>query len=145
MDEREYQKTSVSLNQNPCPFEKAIFSGRCACPKCLRFNIAEREIATCNAPASQVRCVRLLNQLYDNVLEEPALKKQLPHGPMMKIQCGGLFGLAAIVYECANTPHINDIDALLIEAFEKFEDLPYQKLLTFINNYQVRKTRKGRR
>ncbi|MCK5717093.1 MAG: hypothetical protein KAH77_06335 [Thiomargarita sp.] len=142
MDEREYQQTSEKLTQNPCPFENVIFTGRCACQKSERFNIAEREIATCQSSASQARCVNFLNQIYNHVLEEPQLKKHIPHSQMMKVQCGSLFGIAALVDECANTPHIDNIDVLLIEALEKFEDFPYDKLLKFVNNFQVRGKRK---
>ena len=146
MDEREYQQARERLNQCPCPFEKAILSSRCACAKCQRLNIAEREAAACVFPTAQARCVVLLELLYQNArfaLKQSHLESPPPHTKAMKVQCGGLFGLAAVLFsenrEAA--PVVTNIDALLTQAlatFGEFNKLPYQEIVKFISNYQVR-------
>ena len=145
MDEREYQQAHDRLNQCPCPFEKAILSSRCACAKCQRLNIAEREAAACVFPTAQARCSTLLELLCQNArfaLKQPHLGSPLPHAKAMKVQCGGLFGLATVlVSESSEVPIVTNIDALLTQAlatFGDFNQLPYQEIVKFISNYQVR-------
>lgn len=145
MDEHEFQQARKTLDQCPCPFEKAILSSRCACANSRRLNIAEREAATCLSSAAQMRCVALLEQLYQNAqfaLKLPHLESPLPHAKAMKVQCGGLLGLQATLYSnCTETSQVKNIDALVIEAQRQFGELtqlPYQEIVKFINHYQVR-------
>lgn len=144
MDEMEYQTIREILNQCPCPFEKALLSSRCTCAKFQRLNIAEREAAACILPAAQVRCIALLEQLYQNArfaLKQPRMDKPQPHNKAMKIQCGGLLGLqAALSPECDNK-QVENIDALVTQALKNYgelEKLPYQEIVKFISHYQVR-------
>jgi len=148
MDEREYQQARERLNQCPCPYEKAILSSRCACAKCQRLNIAEREAAACVSPTAQERCVALLEQLYQNArfaLKQPRLEGPQPHSKAMKVQCGGLFGLVAVLFsERAEVSRVENIDALVTQALSTFGELkklPYQEIVKFISNYQVRAKR----
>jgi len=140
MDEHEFQQTREKLNQCPCTFEKAILSSRCGCAKCQRLNIAEREAAACVSPAAQARCAVLLEQLYQNArfaLKQPRIEGPQPHAKAMKVQCGGLFGLATVLSEGA----VENIDALVTQALETFgslEDLPFSEIVKFISHYQVR-------
>ncbi len=145
MDEREFKKTRTSLNKNPCPFEKAILSHRCGCEKCQRLSLAEREMATCTSSIAQARCVYLLEQLYQNArftLKQPRLEVQQPHAKAMKVQCGGLFGLARLLSEQeAESLQIENIDALATQALDTFgeiEAIPFSKIVKFISHYQVR-------
>ncbi len=140
MDEHEFQQARERLNQCPCSFEKAILSSRCGCAKCQRLNIAEREAAACVSPAAQTRCAVLLEQLYKNArfaLKQPRIEGPQPHAKAMKVQCGGLFGLATVLSEGA----VENIDALVTQAVETFgslEDLPFFEIVKFISHYQVR-------
>jgi hypothetical protein len=148
MDEREYQQVRERLNQCPCVFEKAILTNRCGCEKCQRLNLAERELATCTSPTAQQRCIELLDQLYQNArfaLKQPHLTAPLPHGKVMKVQCGGLLGLQTLLFSESNTtqPAVGNIDALITQALETYGDLkklPYQEVVKFISHYQVRKS-----
>ncbi|HIE00161.1 MAG TPA: hypothetical protein EYP59_07710 [Thiotrichaceae bacterium] len=147
MDEREYQQVRERLNQCPCVFEKAILTNRCGCEKCQRLNLAERELATCTSPTAQQRCIELLDQLYQNArfaLKQPHLTAPLPHGKVMKVQCGGLLGLQTLLFsESTTQPAVGNIDALITQALETYGDLkklPYQEVVKFISHYQVRKS-----
>lgn len=145
MDEREYQQAREQLNQCPCTFEKAILSSRCGCVHFQRLNIAEREAAACRSPIAQVRCTQLLHYLYKNAqfaLKLSHLSQQLAHAKAMKLQCGGLTGLQAILLSQQSVkPQVENIDALITQAlntFNKLEQFPYQEIVKFINHYQVR-------
>ena len=145
MDEHEYQQARKQLNQCPCIFEKAVLSGRCGCIHFQRLNIAERETAACRSPNSQARCTQLLHYFYQNArfaLKLFHLDHQLAHAKAMKLQCGGLIGLSAILqFSPSHYPQVANIDALITQAltaFDKLEQLPYQEIIKFINHYQVR-------
>jgi hypothetical protein len=150
MDEHEFQKAREGLNQYPCPFEKAILSSRCGCAKSQRLNIAERETAACTSSAAQERCAVLLKQLYQNArfaLKQARLEGPQPHAQAMKVQCGGLLGLASVLSERAEVSPVENIDALLTQAAETFgdlEDLPFSDIVKFISHYQVRAKRSRR-
>lgn len=144
MDEHEYQKAREILNQCPCPFEKALLSSRCACAKFQRLNIAEREAASCISPVAQARCIVLLEQLYQNArfaLKQSRLDGPTPHAKSMKVQCGGLLGLQAVLISEHVDKPVENIDGLVTQALETFgelEKLPYQEIIKFISHYQVR-------
>ncbi|MEN8217423.1 MAG: hypothetical protein ABFS56_13860 [Pseudomonadota bacterium] len=140
MDEHEFQQTRERLNQCPCPFEKAILSSRCGCAKCQRLNIAERETAACVSHTAQARCAVLLDQLYQNArfaLKQPRIEGPQSHAKAMKVQCGGLFGLATVLSEGP----VENIHALVTQAVERFgslEALPFSEIVKFISHYQIR-------
>jgi len=143
--EHEFRQTYYMLNQRPCPFEKAILSSRCACTKSQRLHIAEREGITCTAVEIYPLCLMLLEQLCENAqftlkIKQPS--EPLPHAKAVKVQCGGLLGLQAVLQsESTEIQYVQDISALIIQAittFGKFEQLPYQEIIKFISAYQVR-------
>ena len=143
MEENQYRQAYHSLNPHPCAFEKAVLSGRCACVQSYRIYIAERETVACLA--RQTACRELLIQLHNNArfaLKISHSTGPLPHTKEMKVQCGGLLGLQAILYpELAQLKQVENIDALVTQAsitFEQFDRLPYQELVRFITHYQVR-------
>ncbi len=145
MNENEFKQIQERLNQNPCPFQKAILSSRCGCEKSHRLNIAERENVACISTSAQRRCVELFEHFSANarfVFKNLNLEAEaLPHGQAMKVQCGGLFGLAAMFTEGADFPQVDNIDALVTQSLEKYGDmekLPYQDIVKFIRNCKVR-------
>ena len=151
MDEDQFKQTLERLNQCPCPFEKAILSSRCGCAHSQRLNIAEREMATCISTTAQARCVVFLDQLYPKArfaLKQASLEGPQPHARAMKVQCGGLLGLATAVYEKTEISQVENIDGLVTQALEKFgdfEDLPFSDMVRFITHYQVRAKRSRRK
>jgi hypothetical protein len=144
MEEFEFQQTREQLNQCPCPYEKAILSSRCFCKNCQRIYIAEREMATCLAPPAQEYCLTLRDRLNEKArfaLKQTHLDGPQPHTKAMKMQCGGLQGLQAILAQETELKPVKNITALVTQAIEQFGDLthlPYQEIVRFISNYQVR-------
>lgn len=113
MDETHFRQRLQALQRNLCPFHKALLSTCVACTRADRVQIAEREIVVCGATASHARCRELHGHLRHNfgfavgVLHDEV---PLPHAQEMRIQCGGLRGLGAVL---AADPEVNDVDALL--------------------------------
>ena len=113
MDEAHFRQRLQALQHHLCPFHKAILSACVACTRADRVQIAEREIVMCGDAASHLRCQELHGHLRHNfgfavgVLHDEV---PLPHAQEMRIQCGGLRGLGAVL---AADPEVKDVDALL--------------------------------
>ncbi|GAB1234737.1 hypothetical protein UT5_11310 [Ferrigenium sp. UT5] len=123
MDEAIFRQRLQTLQQRHCPFQKAILSACVACARSDRVQIAEREVVVCDAEPSHRRCEELHAHLRHNfgfavgVLHD---ELPLPHAQEMRIQCGGLRGLAAVV---AADPEVRDVDALLEQVLQRFQRL----------------------
>ena len=146
MDEREYKSTYKSINPTRCVFEKAINSRVCNCSKSVRFNLADREGVSCNLTSAQKRCRQLLQTLRDNsrfALQLSSLEEPLSHNAEIKIQNGGIKGVAKLIN--ADAIDERDIYTLIdtaIEQYQNIETLPYQTIVREIAGYQIRRRRK---
>ena len=138
LNEEAYRKAREDAQRLPCPFAKAILARCCQCSLCLKHNIAEREVASCSDSTAQSACQALVDLLLDKALF--ALKhaqSEIPHAKAMKIQCGGLAGIA----EACGASR-DDVHALVLTAVEKFgslDDLPYSEIMKSIAAFEIRK------
>lgn len=146
MDENEFRLTYHTMNPQRCAFEKAILTRRYHCEHLIKHNIAEREAAACADKQACDLCGNLLAQLRQNsrfILQE-SNPKALAHAKEMKIQCGGLQGLRALV-DPENAPaEVDNIYGLIQQLLEKFTTLtalPYTLLLPYIARFEGRRKR----
>ena len=146
MDEQEYRSTYSSVNPTRCVFEKAINSRVCNCSKSVRFNLADREGVSCNSDQAQQRCKELLQSLRENsrfVLQLSLTNDKLSHNAEIKVQNGGMKGMAKLIDE----PDVNEQDIFMlvkkaIDKYQSISSLPYQMIIREISGYQVRRRRK---
>ena len=147
MDEKEYRSTYQTVNPIRCVFEKAINSRVCNCNKSTRFNLADREGVSCNSEAAQKRCDELLTTLRQNsrfVLQLTLTDNKLPHNAEIKIQNGGIKGIAKLVQSGAvNENNIFELINTAIQQYDSIETLPYQQIVREISTYQSRRRRKS--
>jgi len=71
----------------------------------------------------------------------------LPHGKEMRVQCGGLKGLQALDAPEVADPQVSDVAGLLAAAAERFgtlEAVPFQDVVKFIAQFQLRRRGRGR-
>ncbi|OQW94655.1 MAG: hypothetical protein BWK79_05150 [Beggiatoa sp. IS2] len=147
MEEHEYQQAYQALNQCPCPFEKALLNTCCTCNQSQRIHIAEREGMSCLTKFSQKQCQELLVCLCDSAQFALKLRKVetlLPHGKLLKIQCGGLQGLQTAVHaELEGKPvsNVNEVVKQALLLFGEIKYFPYQEMVRFISHYRVRQRR----
>ena len=151
MDEKEYRLAYQSLTPVRCVFEKAINSRVCNCSQSRRFNLADREGVACQAQGAQKRCQAILRALRENsrfVLRQKSVAGQLPHYAEIKIQNGGVQGIANL-FRCPadGRQHAGEQDIFgLFESAEKkyqtIERFPYSEIIKQICAYQVRRRRK---
>lgn len=144
MDEIAFMQALGSVNPKPCAFGKVILSRHCACPKVIKRYAAEREMVACSVDLEREQCNELLSLLRQNsafALKLTHVTPPLPHGPEMRVQCGGLQGLQN---ELDETDEVVDISALVTAAREKFgslENFPYSKIVQSVVSCEVRKKR----
>jgi hypothetical protein len=146
VDETEYRATYQSVNQIPCPFERAILSARCRCELSQRIFIAEREAVACKDGGARDRCKQLLALLRDNArfaLQLTHIDGPLPHGKEIKVQVGGMLGLQAVMHPGrASVGEVTNISELVLQAQEHFGalgNLPYQEIVKRVVSYSHRR------
>ncbi len=148
MDETEYRSTYHAINELRCVFEKAILSRRCACTRCNRFHLADREGAACQSPGAHQRCHQLLQQLRQKALfalKLTHLEGELPHAKEIKVQTGGLLGLQAALRPEQPAIRVADVDGLLMEALQHYPSLaalPYPRIMQSVVGFEGRKRRR---
>ena len=144
MDELAFMQALGSVNPRPCAFGKVILSRHCACSNVNKRYAAEREMVACNVDAEREQCGALLDLLRQNsafALKLTHVTPPLPHGPEMRVQCGGLQGLQQ---EMDGSAEVVDISALIAAARSKYgslENLPYSKIVQSVVSCEVRKRR----
>ena len=144
MDEIAFMHALGAVNPKPCAFGKVILSQHCACSNVNKRYAAEREMIACNVDAAREQCNQLLELLRNNsafALKLTHVTPPLPHGPEMRVQCGGLQGLQRAV---DNTDAVVNISALVSAAREKFgslENLPYSTIVQSVVSCEIRKKR----
>ena len=149
LDENAYRATYTTLNPLPCVFERAILRRCCGCQHAIRRNLAEREAAGCRELAAHALCSELKKQLrqaaaFTLKLTHP--EEPLPHGKQLKLQCGGLLGIARLTTQNALT-EVGDIYGAVVAAIEKYSSLaqlPYQEIIQAIRAYEPRSHRDKR-
>lgn len=147
LNENAYRDTYDTVNPLQCVFERAILRRCCGCQYAIRRYIAEREAAGCKDAAAHALCTELKKQMrhaaaFTLKLAHP--DEPLPHGKQLKLQCGGLLGIALLTAE-NQISEVADIHGALSAATKQYgslEQLPYQDIIQAIRAYEPRSHRK---
>ena len=147
LDENAYRDAYATVNPLQCVFERAILCRCCGCEHSIKRNIAEREAAGClNAPAHAL-CVELKKELrrvaaFTLKLANP--DEPLPHTKELKLQCGGILGVARVVTPETTGPVTNIISVLLAatQQYGALANFPYQEIIHAVHTYEPRPRRK---
>lgn len=149
LDENAYRDTYSSVNPLQCVFECAILRRCCGCQYAIRRYIAEREAAGCLDVAAHALCIELKKEMRHAALFTLKLShpdEPLPHGKQLKLQCGGLLGIAHLTTD-HGLAEVADIHAAVTAAvltYGSVEQLPYQNIIQSIRAYEPRSHRKKR-
>ena len=148
MDQDAYRKLYRDMDGRTCLFEKSILARQGNCSQASRFYLAEREGVHCRSDQGQRRCDELLQLLRKHArftLKSANQGDTLPHAKVMRIQVGGLQGLAlATDATTEETTGLEDICALIeraVEQFESLDQLPFQEIIKQIAAYKGRQRR----
>ncbi|MDA8364545.1 MAG: hypothetical protein M0Z84_12220 [Gammaproteobacteria bacterium] len=125
------------MENNRCPFEKAILSTQFMCEKATHHYIGERTAVVCQSADARHDCVRLLLLLREGsrfALKVTDTARELPFGKEMKIVFGGLAGLKALLQE-GGVGATDSIRGLVEEAkqfYGTLEKLPCHQVVRYI-------------
>lgn len=149
MEEDQYRATYQRLNQTRCVFEKAILSRRAGCSHAHKFCLAEREGISCQSVADQQRCQDFLQTTRNKALfalKLTQLDGALPHAKEIRVQLGGLTGVAELLDQGDVGELYNACE--LLESAERHYDglanLPYDTIIRAIMRIQGRRRRRDR-
>ena len=150
MEEGEYREIYHQVNEQRCVFEKSILSRQTMCRYAHRFCLADREGVSCHDQASHVKCQQLLTDLRSKALFALKLTRidgPLPHAKEVKVQTGGLLGLAALLTGQTQTDHVEDIIDVIQSAISKYgsiSNFPFDEITRRVVLFQSRQRRRGR-
>lgn len=143
MDEAAYRAARGAAVPSPCVFAKAILAGAAGCQAAVRHALAERESIGCTSPAGHADCATLTALLRERAAFVLRLRTDapLPHVAAMKLQCGGLAGLATGV----GMPP-TDVRVLAAQALARNGSpagLPWADIVAAVAQWQGRRRYRG--
>lgn len=153
MEEDEYKSTYNELANIRCVFEKALVNHQLDNPvKCglsRHFCLADREGYSCTKKESSLKCAEFLKLLRENstfVLKLREINGPLPHNMEIRVQVGGLTGLAKLLGAGApsKSPVLDDISRSLDLAQKQYgelDQLPYSEIIQSVVQFQGRQRR----
>ena len=151
MEESEYKSSYNELAPVRCVFEKALTSYQAACSLSKHFCLADREGYSCEDEHSSLKCREFLELLRENSLFALKLKEidgPLPHNMEIRVQVGGVSGLAKIfdtsLADQAGGVKVDNIQLVLKRAVNDFgalKKLPYSQIIQSVVQYQGRRKR----
>lgn len=135
--------TETSLR---CVFELALLARHAGCELAVRHQIAERESIACPEVAAHAACARMSELLREKsafALGLTATQRILPHAMVMKIQCGGLDGLKALLDPAASAPDARRLVSLAAERYGDLGELPFSEVVQGVAAWKARRRHSG--
>ena len=146
MDENEYKSIYGDLTSVPCVFEKILTHHQATCHLAKHFYLAEREGYSCGDLESSLKCAEMLDELRKKsvfVLKVRDIDKPLPHNMELRVQAGGIKGMAKLINREV-TDTVEDISAVLNKVINKYGSLahlPYSEIIQSVEQFQGRRHR----
>jgi len=146
MEEDEYKSTYSELASVRCVFEKALTNHQAKCDLSRHFCLADREGYSCEDAGASLKCSKLLEKLREKsifVLKVHDIDGPLPHNMEIRVQVGGVRGLAKLI----NVDIIDKVDNIhrvldeVINKFGSLDSLPYSEIIQSIEQFQGRRRR----
>jgi hypothetical protein len=131
-------------------FEKALTNNQLKCPLANHFCLADREGYSCTSEESSKDCDKLLQKLREKsafVLKSRDIDSPLPHNMEIRVQVGGITGLARLIMtegESQTKPLLDDINGIIKQVVNQFgplDDLPYSEIIQSVVQFQGRRRR----
>ena len=146
MDEIAFRKVRGEINLLPCAFERALLARHAVCDLAVRHQIAERESIACTQSAAHAVCAQMYGLLREKsafALGLTATARILPHAMVMKIQCGGLDGLKALLNADATATDAGRLVRLAAERYGDPGALPFSEIVQGVAAWKARRRHRG--
>jgi len=143
MEEDEYKSTYSELASVRCVFEKALTNHQAKCDLSRHFCLADREGYSCEDAEASLKCSKLLEKLREKsifVLKLRDIDGPLPHNMEIRVQVGGVRGLAKLI-QVDIIDKVDNIHRVLDEVINKFayfDSLPYLDIIQSIEQFKGR-------
>jgi hypothetical protein len=125
-----------------CAFARALLARQASCPLAVMALEGEAERPRCAAPVANANCGTLRALFRERAtfaLRLPPPGAPLPHAAELRLQCGGLRGLAEALGEAPGVP--SDVHALVARAQGVFGGLlgvPFEPVVAAIVRWEGR-------
>jgi hypothetical protein len=142
VDEAAFRHSKDEINRLPCVFEHALLARHAACELAVRQLVAEKEAVACAQPVARAVCAQMATLLRDKsafTLGLTGTQRALPHAMVMKIQCGGLDGLKALLDADAVAPDVRRLVGLAKEKYGDLGTLPFSEIVQGVAAWNVRR------
>jgi len=146
MDEAAFRHARGEINRLPCVFERALLARHAACELAVRHQIAERESVACAQPVARALCAQmeaLLREKSAFALGVTGTGRILPHVMVMKIQCGGLDGLKALLDPGTVAPDVRRLVRMAQERYGELAALPFSEVVQGVSAWKARRRHAG--
>jgi len=132
-----------------CPFRRVLLPGDFGCRHATVVTRREGPDIACDAAETNTLCGEVLARLKEAGL--PALGfvddlTQLPHGVAMKVQMGGLLGLARLTGRGDAAAAVDDVGTLIVAAVDRYAGtaaIPCADLVADMESFQLKRRRSG--
>ena len=134
------------MARDHCPFRKTILGGTCNCSKAAKTHLPTGCSVTCKDDTAWDQCEQILDHLVGGAqftLHYVDGTDSLTHGKLMKVQHGGLLGLAVLHNDKEQVSDIHELLEKLVARYGSVGDIPIEPLLPYIKTHENRKRRKG--
>jgi len=152
MDEENYKAVRANIISIPCVFEKSILALRVCCSMATKNNIAEREVVRCESAEYQACCenwLKLLRKKSQFALQLSSVKNEstaLPHAKEMKVQVGGINGLALLLTDAdrkfeVKSEVLHDVGFTLqscAQCLGGFESVAFEQIIKSVVGFRLR-------
>lgn len=145
-DETTFCHAKGEINRLPCVFARALLARHAVCELAVRGGIAEAETAACAQPVARALCARmsaLLREKSAFALGMAVTQRTLPRAMAMKIQCGGLDGLKALLDADAVAPDVRRLVRLTQERYGDLAALPFSEVVQGVAAWTPRRRQAG--
>jgi len=146
VDETAFHQARGEINRLPCVFERALLARHADCELAARHQIAERETVACAEAAAHAACAEmsaLLREKSAFALGLTATQGILPHAMVMKIQCGGLDGLAALLDADARVADVRSLVVMAQQRYGELAALPFSEIVQGMAAWKPRRRHAG--
>lgn len=149
MDEENKRDPAAQGPQPPCVFAKALLARFCACHRARQYWVGESTGFRCLSPGSATRCNSYFSTLRAGagfVLGRTGSGACLTNNQLLRLQCGGLRGAAALLSRRDDESGTIDVDRLLAElgsVYPGFGAMPLDRVVRDIAAYRPRRGRRA--
>lgn len=146
MEEQEYKSTYNELTRVGCVFEKALTQQQARCSTSQHFWLADREGYSCKDKKSSIKCSKMLDKLRESsafVLKIHEIDGPLPHNKELRVQAGGIRGLAKLVQlQSDENIDIGRVIASIYRQYHTLDSVPFSQVMPSVEQFKSRHRRK---